>query len=50
MKSPSLLVKKLNLRFKFFSKEGQKVKVKVIRSTFLVPRERACHKEHTCVI
>ena len=49
MKAPSLLVKKLCLRLSFF-KSKSKVKVKVMRSKFLVRRERSCPKEHTCVI
>ena len=45
IKAPSLMVKKFRLSF---FKSRSKVKVKVMRSKFLVQTERWCHKEHTC--
>ena len=49
LKALSLSIQKLMLRFSFF-KSRSKVKVKVTRSKFLVPRQRSCHKKSTHVI
>ena len=49
MKALSLLVRKLWPRLKFFESRSN-FKVKVMRSTIMVPRERSCHKEYTCAI
>ena len=49
IKAQSLLVQKLWSRLSFF-KSRSKVKVKVIRSKFLVWTERSCHKEYIPVL
>ena len=49
MKALPPLVRELWPRIKFFESRSN-FKVKVTRSKILVPKERSCHKEHTCEI